>query len=627
MRRASLRSQRGVALLALLAVAVMVFAYLLTSRLNAASQFVAINRDHNAQVMAQAKEALVGWMAINAAGTDANPGRLPCPEAPGYFGDPAQEGIAAGSCLPPNNVGRLPWRTLGLERSVDASGEPLWYAVSPGWSLPGASTAPVNSDTGGQLAFNGENDVALIFAPGAAMTVLAGGPCAGRVQTRPAAGPPDVRNYLECGNEAGSYVAGVPGQTFNDQVLRVATTDVVPLLEAAIQERMQREIAPALRGVYASAPWKRNSTNNLVSTNPLYPFAAPFGNPQTASFLGANGTSQGLLPFVYSETSPGSGIACTGDPRCNPLAVVWTGGTLSGPSIHSPSCSVVTGTTTRLDCSFYYTCLLIFCTLPTLDYTIQAQASGVGMALRRINLAAPVGSANVNATLSSASAIFNTAGGIALTLTGTATPNGSGGFLSALLGNILCGLPIVGAILGCKLSLISVPIGVLADHPLLDANDATTGWFVRNEWYKLVFYAVADQSTPVALPNHGCDSTNCLRFNEGLGCGGGSEWCNIRALLVLGGASLSGASRPNGNLADYFEYQNGDGGSFYEQHPMRRATNVANPNGPWNDRVILVDWLPPPSQPLIDVTRASVIGKHPQVAQASDSPPRLYVLP
>jgi len=91
-----------------------------------------------------------------------------------------------------------------------------------------------------------------------------------------------------------------------------------------------------------------------------------------------------------------------------------------------------------------------------------------------------------------------------------------------------------------------------------------------------------------------------------------------RALLVLGGASLSTpAGRPNGNLADYFEYTNADGGTFYEQHPMRRATNVANANGPWNDRVILVDW--PASLPPL------LTGTHPQVV--SVSPLRVYVLP
>jgi hypothetical protein len=584
------------ALLALLAIAVMSFAYVLTSRLNAASQFVAVDRDHNARVMSQAKQALVGWMAMNAAGTNDEPGRLPCPEAPGYFGDPAQEGIAAGSCAPPNNVGRLPWRTLGMERPVDAAGEPLWYAVSPGWSLPGASTTVINSDTAGQLAFNGVgNDaVALVIAPGAAIAVQAGGGCAARSQARPAAGPPNVRDYLECGNEAGAFVASAAGQSFNDQVLRVATADLIPALEAAIQERMQREIAPALRGIYASAPWKWSATDFLTTANPLYPFAVPFGNPGLSSYRGAKMVDrwQGLLPVVYSETSPGSGVPCTGDPRCDPLFVRWTGGTLSGPSIYSASCNVVTSATTRLDCTFYYRCLLLLCTPPTLSYTIQAQASNVGMALRQINLAAPIGSANVTANIASAEGVFNSAGGVALTLSGTATPDGSGAFLSALLGNTFCGLPIIGPVLGCKPSLISVPIGVIADHPFLNAASAgagATGWYLRNEWHRLTYYAAAEESTPDGLPFHGCDATDCLLFNNVR---------NIRALLVLAGRSLDGTARPNGSFADFVEYDNGDFGTGFEgvgvgymQRWMRLSkAPMAAIGAPFNDRVVLVDW-------------------------------------
>jgi hypothetical protein len=571
--------------MALLAVAVMVFAYVLTSRLNAASRFVGIDRDSNAMVLARAKRALIGYMAQQAAlAGENNPGHLPCPEAPANFGT-TNEGIEASFCAVPT-VGRLPWRTLGLEKLVDAAGEPLWYAVSTGWHRPSSTaTLTINSDTPGQLSLNGPtNDVvAVIIAPGPAITVLGGGPCTGWAQSHPTAGPPDVRNYLECGNEAGNYVTASSESTFNDQVLRVATADVLPALEAAIAVRMQREIAPAVRGIYASAQW------GTSAGNPLYPFAAPFGHPGMSSYQGQDGEYQGLMPLVLSETAPGSGAPCAASPRCNPLFVAWTGGTLSGPGINSPSCTVVTTTTTRLDCTFYYTCDLITCTPPTLNYTIQAQAANAGMSLRQINLSAPVGSANVSATLDAASGAFATNGSATMTLTGTATPDGSGGFLGAVLGNTFCGLPIIGPVLGCKQSLISVPVGVLADHPLLDPANATTGWFVRNEWFRVVYYAAARESTADGLPTYGCDSTNCLRYNA-------STPRNIRSLLVLAGHSLSSpAGRPNGTLADYLEYQNVDLGTRYEQRPAR-ASKVGIPaiNAPFNDRLILVDWLPPP---------------------------------
>lgn len=573
---ASPRAQRGVALIALLSVAVLAFAYVLTSRLNAASMFVAVDREHNAKVMARAKQALVGWMAINAAGTDDSPGRLPCPEAPGYFGDPAQEGIAAPSCLPPNNVGRLPWRTLGLERPVDSDGEPLWYAVSPGWSLPGASAFPINSDASGQLTLNGAaNDaVALLIAPGAAQTVQAGGPCADWAQSRPPAGPLDVRNYLECGNEAGGYVGGVPGQTFNDQVLAVRAADLLPALEASIQQRMQREIAPALRGVYGSATW---GTSSAI---PLYPFAARFDNPNpgTATYRGEDGRYRGLLPFTSSN--PG----CGADPRCSTTFVDFSTGSTPNLSISgfgsllvSSNCTI---SATQARCTGVY--------LSIGNATLRmsnVRARNVAMALRTLTPAAMTAEYGLvpytgSAPGTSASGSFNSDGSVDLVLRAQ-VPGLVDGF----------GLPLN------VFFRLTADLGVLADHPLLDPADPATGWFVRNEWFRSTYYATRLRNTADGISMLGCFDTNdaawgCLRFNE-------TGTYNIRALLVLAGASLSNpAGRPNGNLADYLEYQNCDfvgsdcdPQTLYEQRP-RRASNAGIPaiTSPNNDRVVLVDW-------------------------------------
>ena len=125
-RRASPRAQRGLALLGLLAVIVLVFAWILTSRLNAANSSVSVDREHNAKVLARAKSALIGYMAQRAATAgENNPGSLPCPEAPADFNVPGAEGTANGNCSLPA-VGRLPWRTIGVEKLVDAAGETIW---------------------------------------------------------------------------------------------------------------------------------------------------------------------------------------------------------------------------------------------------------------------------------------------------------------------------------------------------------------------------------------------------------------------------------------------------------------------------------------------------------------------
>lgn len=558
------RAQRGVALIALLAVAVMVFAYVLTSRLNAASRFVGIDREHNAMVLARAKRGLIGYMAQRASlSGEGNPGRLPCPEAPANFGDPAQEGIAAGNCALPA-VGRLPWRTLGLEMLADAAGEPLWYAVSPGWALPTVvSTLTINSDSIGQLAVDGglNNAVAVIIAPGPAITVQAGGACSAWSQSRPVAGPPDLRNYLECANATSppdaTFVSSTPGGTFNDQVLRVTAADLIPALEAAITERMQREIAPALRGVYAAASW------GTSATNPLYPFAAPFGNPGTSSYQGADGVYQGLMPFSCSAAG------CATGARYAPNFVTWNTGTAptvtaSGGLIVSSSCTFPSASTAR--------CTGIYAGVGTVTLRMAARADNVAMALRTL---APGNMTVEYGTLAygppgpgtSASGTFNSNGSADLTLNADVPGLGAGV-------NVLFRL--------------TADLSVVSDHALLDPTNATTGWFVRNEWFRTTYYAAADQSTADGLPAYGCDSSNCLRYN-------GSGPRNIRALLLLAGQSLSNpAGRPNANLLDYLEYQNADLGTRYELRPPRASkVSIVAISAPFNDRLILVDWIAP----------------------------------
>src|SRR5579871_5511558 len=94
------RRQRGVALLALLAVIALGASWFVVSRLNNNSNaIVAANRNRNAAVLNQAKRTLIGYIAQQASeNTEDNPGRLPCPEAPGNFNSAANEGTAAGNC-------------------------------------------------------------------------------------------------------------------------------------------------------------------------------------------------------------------------------------------------------------------------------------------------------------------------------------------------------------------------------------------------------------------------------------------------------------------------------------------------------------------------------------------------
>jgi hypothetical protein len=54
---------------------------------------------------------------------------------------------------------------------------------------------------------------------------------------------------------------------------------------------------------------------------------------------------------------------------------------------------------------------------------------------------------------------------------------------------------------------------------------------------------------------------------------------------------------------NYVEHQNGDNGTLFEQRLKRRGNVSMSPTttpsypfyGPWNDRVVLVDWISPPT--------------------------------
>lgn len=196
------RRQRGVVLIIMALIALLGVSWLLVSALSTWLNPAATNPNVNGRVLGQAKAALLGYVAADAM-TDNNPGSLPCPEPGAYVGT-VNEGIAAGNCTLPA-VGRLPWRTLGLDRLQDASGQPLWYVVSPLWALPNSlATLNINFSTQGQLTVDGQANaaVALIIAPGPPLSVQGSANCTARAQARDAR-PPDYRDYLECQNASG----------------------------------------------------------------------------------------------------------------------------------------------------------------------------------------------------------------------------------------------------------------------------------------------------------------------------------------------------------------------------------------------------------------------------------------
>jgi hypothetical protein len=593
MRRRA-RRERGVALLVLLLVLGVGASWLFVSRLNSESGArAAQTKQRNADVLARAKLALMVYTAQQAARVGENdPGALPCPEAPGNYGNPEFEGTAAGFCTLPA-VGRFPWRTVGMDKLVDGSGEPLWYVVASAWAKPSSTTNTViNSNCASapsgmacatsQLTVDGAANasVALVIAPGPAFAVAANAAsgCVAHSQARPVAGPLDVRNYLECENATSPadsiFVTSGPAGSFNDQVVTVTAAELLPYVEAAIADRIEREIAPILKDVYVAPNWGLASFGAPAVPDRVYPYAASFGNPATSSYTGTAGTVAGLLPFAHMETFPGSGIACTAgaaNPRCNPTLVRWSNASPSvsfvGADAFSSTCSYW-GPTSWAECFGTYT------GSPT-RVTLTGPQSNGAMSLRRLNANALGWVFWWDLTTFSFS-WSQPAPAVALSSDGTFS-------VSITAAPPAPADPVVGVMYW-----VYAPGNATSDHGLLDGRPSSppgppaSAWFARNRWHELVYYAVAPGYTAAAAAPRACTTgTTCLSVLNV--APGGAQ----RAILVLAGRSINGSARPSPTLGDYLEFGNA-AGAFERQAVSSAVDPVAKK--PFNDRVVKVDW-------------------------------------
>jgi hypothetical protein len=328
-RRSAIR-ERGVALLAFVAVIGIVATWFLVKQLNLESGGLdAARKQRTAEVLAEAKRALMGYVAHQAAITgENNPGVFPCPETPaGYDSTTGLDGRVQSTCISQVTklpaVGRFPWRTIGTDKLVDAYGEPLWYVVASGWGTPTTGNTVINSNCTdavsamdcwtGQLTVDGQANaaVALIIAPGPAMRSAAATGCTATNQVRSVVGPPDRANWLECENatnpaDATFVTTGASG-SFNDQVITITAAEILPLIEAAVADRFQQEFAPSLRTAYSGTPW----ASPTAPTPPVYavsslPFAVEFGNPTVdpgRKFQGAAPISTGTAAVANGSAT------------------------------------------------------------------------------------------------------------------------------------------------------------------------------------------------------------------------------------------------------------------------------------------------------------------------------------
>lgn len=296
-------SQKGVSLLLFLLVTLGFFSTIALSALNSANGRAA-RELKTALALQQAKEALIGDAVANIT----SPGRLRCPERLSIVAP--IEGQAQGTCsTPATRIGRFPWNSLHLDRLIDGTGEPLWYAISPGFSA-----SPINSNTIGQLQLDGipNTAVAIIFAPG---TPLPG-------QTRSAispATPPLETDYLDLGNAGGpAFVSSGPAASFNDRILVITQSDLFKVLNMRVLAELRGldDQAPNLpiRGLRKyihdfGAPWADGNGDGLSDLN-VATGKPPYNNLILDSWLSSNGwpalVSYTRLSAVSAQISIGS---------------------------------------------------------------------------------------------------------------------------------------------------------------------------------------------------------------------------------------------------------------------------------------------------------------------------------
>lgn len=245
--------QRGATLLIMLLLLVLggtvLFSRNLFTQLPAASRAKV-----NAELLAEAKEALLGYVVTRDATHPGEFGFLPCPDidATGTTNEGEAHELVCGVQYR-SVVGRFPWRTLGVDPGRTHGGECLWYAVSGSWKAGGpASPMLLNEDSSGQFRVFAADGTSIIAGNSAAdhpvaVIIAPGQPLPGQVRPTLATGVDQcggsfvAARYLD--NDASSginnatltaaadaiddFIAADPGATtVNDQVLFITRGEI-----------------------------------------------------------------------------------------------------------------------------------------------------------------------------------------------------------------------------------------------------------------------------------------------------------------------------------------------------------------------------------------------------------------
>lgn len=555
------RNERGFALIAVLALAALISAYLITTALNpTSSELIREREQRSMNALRQAKAALIAYAAseqwqLSKGEVTTQPGALPCP-------DRDDDGDA--DCILPNTtslIGRLPWSTIGIEDVRDSSGERLWYALSANFRKASGTTI-INSDTQAcdtpacapgesHLTLTGvaaaNNVVAVLFAPGEALI----GQNRPSLKTDPAHN--NAANYLEAfslgdGIHFTFATSALPSGAFNDRHLVITQEELMAVVEPVVAARIERDIKPRVQ--------------NYVANWGAYPFAAQFGagggpGRVQSAYKGSLGQTNGLLPI-------------TNDPSGSPLGNAWLYWRTSGITVVQTGGS---GTIDSVDCS----------SSTETQVRCRVDYDGSGGDRPIIHLSAILR----NAALSFAGTI-TTSNVSMIKKDGTGAVWTSGPAFGHFAQSTGDGIVTVSGRLDTVSNndkRVTIFVTPPTYHAITSSTDPNSGWFIANQWYRQTYFAVAAGYLPGGT---GCTAPNCITVNNLPP--GYAPADNKRAILVLSGRALNGAIRPTILPVDYFEAENATPADRKYEHRVGPPglTTSGGPAVAINDRVVVL---------------------------------------
>lgn len=246
-----LATQKGAALLILMAIIAML-ATAATVEYFSRANMHQLKMQKTQQSLAIAKQALLAYSSEKidtSAKCNLNcprPGDLPCP-------DRNNDGNAEISCnTQASRLGRLPWKTLGIDDIRDGASERLWYAVSERFKN-NTRVLPLNSETLGTIslkdaqgnlihdAANGSGLVAVIIAPNEILTRADN-----LQQSRSADNLNNPQHYLDIAanednadfmeNNANGFILGTLSQddSINDAIMTITKNEINTVMETRV---------------------------------------------------------------------------------------------------------------------------------------------------------------------------------------------------------------------------------------------------------------------------------------------------------------------------------------------------------------------------------------------------------